>query len=136
MRILAIILVSLAAALFSDPGQSTPDSYTCSGEMALGFKFHEPTRDWIRGKFETSDFIVVRESGHWVLNKLHSDMTAPCNSSAHNSGEMICEQPGIFTFRVNLDTRRFLYSHYLGYVNGDEHTETPYTEIGLCLKFQ
>ena len=78
----------------------------------------------------------MTDGGTYSVKKLNSSFSAECAPARHSPDEMICEQSGTFTFRFNPNTRRFLFAHYEGYVNGDDQPETPYTEIGVCLRLE
>lgn len=127
------------------------ESYLCVADSAAGFVYSKTSKRWTSTTFKSVEkYLLVRPteaekvvfSGAWVLKEVGNDTpSAGCESEFGEAETLRCE--GIYDFRFNCTSGRFLMAYLYGYwtdppdkrtaaLFGDEGTNTPYLQIGKC----
>lgn len=134
----AALIVSATTSDASAPGRS----YLCVADQATGFKWQ--AERWSAARFDPVPMkFLLRPipptsldplATHGVFQMGHASIQILCQPfPTAKDNSLLCGYPG-FSLQFVERTMRFEYYFGLGYISGDETTEsyTPHIAIGKC----
>jgi hypothetical protein len=125
------------------------DSYICTAERSIGFKYNKNSNKWEEAKFDVDEkrYIVTREKSQkvgrkvaWTVKEYNQQETALiCEDDFNPFGNLFC---GGGIFRMNRFNLRYIYT-LIGYYNSNiiddkgrvishEGGRGTFIELGSC----
>lgn len=140
-----LMVCAVTAVLLTSPAKAET-GYLCKSDKSVGFAYDASRKTWLPSQFtKTSEYVVRPSSAEanetispWIVMSMNPrGAFAYCDHVPNEYKFLIC-QSGITTFKINLNSLRFMTSVSDGYWNfgrngyPDTESTTPYLEIGTC----
>lgn len=112
------------------------ENFLCVSEALGGVAYDKTKKRWEGTKFTNTNqkIIISKKNDDWKIREFEDGFERNCGKITEH-GILRCDVFfGEFVFNIN--TKRFLQSYMVGYINGeDNNNNTPAVTIGTCGKF-